>query len=99
MENGFIVLAALIGGSYQPTFFEDDKLMFFKTKDEAQKEVDEHIVDIREAVEDGNMDEDSLATQDDYLIVPATREGTTINCTVEGVNFTMQETDDDYKQV
>lgn len=99
MENGFIILAALIGGSYQPTFFEDEKLMFFKTKDEAQKEVDEHIVDIEEAVREGNMDEDSLATQDDYLIVPATKEGTTINCEVEGIQYTMQETDDDYTEI
>lgn len=95
-QNGFIVLLVLMG-SYQPTFHDDEKLMFFETEAEAQAEIQDCINEVAAAVLNGYMD--NLYELDDYKVNPATLTGTTIRCTVDGDNFEMDLTDDDYTQV
>ena len=95
-QTGFIVLWVLMG-SYQPTFHDDEKLMFFETEAEAKAEIQECINEVEEAVLNGYMD--TLYELDDYKVHPATLTGTTIRCTVDGDNFEMDLTDDDYRMV
>lgn len=95
-RNGFIVLQVLIG-SYQPVFSDDDGLCFFNTEAEAQAEIQDCIDSVKEAVKNGDMSDEY--TQEDYRIVAATLEGTKIKCTVDGDNYEMERTDDDYARV
>lgn len=97
-QMGFIVLLVLLGGgSYQPTFFEEDGLMFFDTQADADKAIAECIADVKEAVRKGDMSDEY--TTDDYRVVPATLDGTTVRCNVDGDNYIMDRSEDDYTRV
>lgn len=95
-KPGFIVLQVLMG-SFQPVFKDDDKLMFFDTEAAAQAEIDEHLVDVKQAVKNGFMSDEY--TQEDYKIIPAVKTGATIDCEVDGDKYTMDITDDDFTPV
>ena len=47
----------------------DDKIPIFNSLKEANKEIEEAIDDIREAIKSGYMDRDSLHSIDDYEVV------------------------------
>lgn len=94
IKQGFIVVLNLFGGSCQPIFQEDENLMFFDSVEAAQKEIDECISDVAEAVKNGDMSDEY--TQDDYSIVSAQLDGNTITCIVDIDRYTMQITDEDF---
>ena len=92
-KKGFIILSVLLT-SYQPCFHEDGKLMFFKTRKAAQKEIQFLIDDVKEEVKTGNM-EDAYSLED-YKVIPATLYGEVITCKVDGISYSMYRTDDDF---
>ena len=90
---GFIVLSVLLT-SYQPTFHEDDKLMFFKNKSDAQKAITECVKEVKVAVKAGDMAE--AYSMDDYKVIPAKLYDEVITCEMDGVSYSMNRTDDDF---
>lgn len=90
---GFIVLSVLLT-SYQPTFHEDDKLMFFKKSKDAQKAIRECVSEVAQEVKAGNMAE--KYSLNDYKVVPAKLYDEVITCEVDGVSYSMNRTDDDF---
>lgn len=96
-KSGFIVCQVLGEGSLQPVFRNDDGQMFFDSEAAALDEIEETITDINDAIESGDMDEDSAVTTDDYQIVPATLNGNTITAVADGVTYQMDREDDDWK--
>jgi len=47
----------------------DDKIPIFNSLKEANKEIEESIDDVRDAIKSGYMDKDSFQTSDDYEVV------------------------------
>lgn len=95
--NGFIVLQLLGIGSYQPVFSDDEGLMVFNTEEEANREIMLCVSDCKDAVKKGDMSGEYSI--DDYRVIPATLTGTKITCSVDGDNYEMQVTDDDFVKV
>jgi len=60
-------------GTWEDCIHEDDgetrKLVLFATKEEAQKAIDELIADVKEAVEDGDMEDEY--DPEDYRVIAA----------------------------
>ena len=94
-KNGFIILMDL-GSSFQPTFHEDEGLMFFSTAEAAQEEINSHIGDSEKEAEVGGIDE--AYSLEDYQVHAATLDvaNDIITCEVDGVSYSMYRSDDDY---
>ena len=58
-----------IGGWDDAEWTEDGELMRFETEQEAWAEIDDYIEDIKEAVNRGDMDKDSLTTRKEFRVV------------------------------
>jgi hypothetical protein len=97
MRKGFIVAQVLGHGSLQPVFSDDDGLMFFDTTEATQAEINDCLSGIKDAVSQGDMDPDSMLSEDDYEILPATLEGTTIRTSYDGIHYIMDRSEDDWK--
>jgi hypothetical protein len=94
-KNGFIVIQCLFAG-FQPVFREDEDLIFFDTEAEAQAEIQDCIDGTTEAVKLGHMAKGHEMKQDDYRIIPANLEGTTITCEIDREQYTMDVKDEDF---
>src|ERR1044072_4867925 len=80
MEPYFIVT---ITGDEEPAFWSEehndmhvrfDIPHVFATEALAEEEIADHLQSVREAVDEGHMDEETMDTRDDYSIVPISRE-------------------------
>lgn len=90
----FIVCQVLGFGSLQPVFHDDDGLMLFDSKEEAETEIQDCLNEVREAVSKGDMSDEY--ERDDYDILPAKIDGDKIKCEHDGDIYTMVRTDDDW---
>lgn len=86
-KNGFIALRFLgystNGATYEPVIRDENEcLKFFDTMENALDEIIEHKIDDEEGY--------------DYIISPAILTGEIIECTVNGDQFAMYRSDDDY---
>lgn len=57
LKEKWEVCTVFASGCVENVWHEEDGVLFFDSEEEAQAELDEHIEDCREAVEDGHMDE------------------------------------------
>lgn len=70
-QKGFIVLENMASG-FEPVFKDsEDALDFYIYKRDAEQEINECINDISEAIKEGNMDEGSRMTSDDFMTLEA----------------------------
>lgn len=105
-RNGFIVLQVLGHGSYQPIFHGDDGMMFFEHEFRARMEIEDTIKSVDEAIANGDMDENSKMTTEDYEIVSATiinpeqdPKGQKIICFFDTDQYEMHRSEDDWHRV
>jgi hypothetical protein len=72
----FIVGEICIGESLEISWREDDKIMTFQSKDEAEAEIKDTLEGVAEAVKKGDMAEEY--SREDYVILPARLDGETL---------------------
>ena len=88
----FIVGEICIGGSLEISWREDDKIMTFQTKEDAESEIQDMLDGVKEDVKKGFIAEEY--DREDYVILPARLDGDTLYFEYDDEHWKMRLTDE-----
>lgn len=88
----FIVGEICIGGILEISWREDDKIMTFQTKEDAESEIQDMLDGVKEDVKKGFIAEEY--DREDYVILPARLDGDTLYFEYDDEHWKMRLTDE-----